>query len=100
LLVNVGQAQGITLPAGSYIVGGTVYFGDAANPDCTLTHTISGGTVGIGSNGVAAPSTAETIPMADEFTVSAPSTLWVDCTGGGSSFIDPYITVIQVATLH
>jgi hypothetical protein len=100
-LVNqLGQAHGVALPAGSYVVGGTVYFGTASSPQCTVWHSTGpGSSTGRISFGPATGATY-TLPMADAFTAANATTVWVDCIGGGASSVDPDVIVTQVATLH
>ena len=95
-LRKTGQNNAITLPAGSFVVGGTVYFGQARAPQCTVWHATGPGSAtgrtafGPATNG------QYTLPVADAFTTTTPQAIWVECTGASS----PEIEITQVATLH
>jgi hypothetical protein len=95
-LRKTGQNNAITLPAGSFVVGGTVYFGTAPAPQCTVWHATGPGSA-IGRTAFGTPTNGQyTLPIADAFTNTTPQAIWVDCTGTGS----PEIEITQVATLH
>ena len=82
------------------MVTGAVYFGGGTTAQCTLWHTIPGGNnfgkTSFGNAGGA----PFTLAVADSFTTTAASTVYVDCVGGGGASFGPVIAVTQVATLH
>jgi len=90
-----GRAAGLTLPAGSYVVTGSVYFGDAEAPQCTVWH----GSIGCVSFGPATRA-QYTLPIGHVFTLTRPALFYVDCTGGGVSPVLPSVTATQTDTLH
>lgn len=97
---QTGQANGVTLPAGSYVIGGNVYFGSAVSPECTVYHTTGGGGASGRISFGPATSAQYTLPMDDAITISSESTVYVTCSGGGASAIIPQVVITEVETLH
>jgi len=90
----------VELPAGSYTISGSVYFGNATAPQCTIWHTTGPGSASGRSSFGVATRTQFTLAVSDAFTAAAPTTLYVECSGGGTSAISPLVIATQVETLH
>ncbi|QMW65258.1 hypothetical protein H4N58_13705 [Mumia sp. ZJ1417] len=97
----LNRAEAVKVPAGSYVVNGTVYFGRAsATAQCWVWHQDSPtGSSGIGSFLTGANAVA-TLAVSDAFTVTATSDVWVECSGGEGFSVTPRVTVLAVGTLH
>ncbi|MGH1565127.1 hypothetical protein [Mumia sp. DW29H23] len=96
------RPEGVTVPAGSYVVNGTVYFGRAtADAQCWLWHqTSASGSAAVGSFFPGSNTTA-TLPVSDAFTVTATSDVWIDCSGVAAGYsMQPRLAMIAVGTLH
>lgn len=100
LLRRLDEANGVRLPAGSYVVSGTVYFGTAAAPRCTTWHTTGPGTASGTISFGPATNQEYTLPVASSFTAEGPTTVFVECTGGGGASVNPVVTITQVEQLH
>jgi len=97
--VGSGTTSTVPLPAGSYVVGGEVYFNAPTNPSCTVGYSVNGqgqgGTVSYGLTTMG----QNTLPVAYAFTTTTPATFTIECTAGGGGAIGPVVTITQVATL-
>jgi hypothetical protein len=96
---GLGTANGIDVPAGSYVITGQVYLGAATStaPTCTAYH--GNGRISFGY----APGNGSqlTLPVADSFTAATTTHVYVTCTGyntGVSTSATVY--AIKVGALH
>ncbi len=96
---QTGQANGASVPAGSYVAAGNVYMSSSSSPSCTLWHTTGGGGASGRISFAPGSASAYTMPVDDTFTVRETSTVYLDCTGVTGTAI-PQVAVLQVATLH
>lgn len=101
-LRSLNRANAVKVPPGSYVANGTVHFGKAtADAQCWLWHqTSASGSAAIGSFFPGSNTTA-TLPVSDAFTVTAPSDVWVECSGVAAGYsMQPRLAMIAVATLR
>lgn len=97
---GIGQAQAVVIPPGSYTAAGMVSFGSATNPECIIHHTTSPSSSTGRLSWGAVNGAQYTLPLADAFTVTEPTTkVYVTCTGGGVSFVVPAVAVTKVGKL-
>jgi hypothetical protein len=103
-LTMTGDANAVTVPAGSYVAWGTAYVAVSSSGDvaCTLWLGDPAGTPTGSRPSQATPPTgvAEwTLPVADQFTLEAPASAWVSCSGPVTSSAAA-VALLQVGTLH
>ena len=82
---QVTEVESLTVPAGSYFVGATLWFTEQApggsEMDCQLMDDVGGSTrLNAVSTFVNDTITRSTVPLAGAATFTAPAKLWVQCT--------------------
>jgi len=100
-LTATGNANGITLPVGSYVQTGVVRFTTGGNPMQCVLYRQPEGSLRVGTSYTASGAGGGgTLAIGSAFTNTVPAKLWVGCSGGGSESILPQLTFIKVGTLH
>jgi hypothetical protein len=91
-----GEAHAASVPAGSYVVSGDVFFAEGGSVQCTVWHSHNGASQGKVSFATVAKA-FYSLPVASSFTVTEPAIVYVECLGSG--LIIPVVAVMRVATL-
>jgi hypothetical protein len=97
--VGSGDTATVSLPAGSFVVGGDVFFNAPTNPECTVGYSVNGQSQGGKASFGVTTMGQYSLPVAEAFTTTTPATFTIECTAGGMGAIGPVITITQVATL-
>jgi hypothetical protein len=96
---DLGTANGIDVPAGSYVITGQLYMGAVTStaPTCTVFHG-GGGRVSFGYASVNSPLT---LPVAESFTATTTTHVYVTCTGYNTGVAtSATVYAIKVGALH
>jgi hypothetical protein len=93
-----GEAHAASVPAGSYVVSGDVFFTEGGSVQCGVWHSHNGLSEGKLSYATAVAKTQYSLPVASSFTLTEPAIVYVQCFGSGGS-ITPVVGVVRVATL-
>jgi hypothetical protein len=95
-ITQTGQAHAASVPAGSYVVSGDVFFEEGGTVKCAVWHSHNG--LSEGKFSFATVTNAfYSLPVASSFTLTEPAIVYVECSGSGS--IVPVVAVVRVATL-
>ena len=98
LISALGEANGVTLAPGAYLVNGTVSVtGNSDSTNCALSRRVVGAG-GYSSRLFFSPGTStRSLAVSEALRPSAPTTVFLTCDYGGT--VTPLVTIVAVASL-